>query len=193
MIVDPAGEITADSRLIEAGVRSALVTFGQMLPRGSLVLKSQKFIHSSVAARTCLQQLRCNGVEVVLSLSGRISGTFTLALDNRAAQQLVTALAGEGATTPIFNEIARSVLKEAGNVVASAFLGTLESLSGSGGLPGLPDLHIGPPCHDEGSVEVVMYALPVMLIVGTSEEFAARGGIFISRHNERVEFPSPAS
>lgn len=196
MIVDPAGEITADSRLIEAGVRSALVTFGQMLPQGSLVLKSQKFIYSSAAARTCLQQLRCNGVEVVLSLSGRISGTFTLALDNRAAQQLVTALAGEGATTPIFNEIARSVLKEAGNVVASAFLGTLESLSGSGGLPGLPDLHIGPPCHDEGRVEVensLMYALPVMLVVGTSEDLAARGGIFICRHNERVNFPFPVS
>lgn len=199
MIVDPAGEITADSRLIEAGVRSALVTFGQMLPRGSLVLKSQKFIHSSAAARTCLQQLRCNGVAVVLRLSGRISGTFTLALDNRAAQQLVTALAGEGATTPIFNEIARSVLKEAGNVVASAFLGTLESLSGSGGLPGLPGLphlHIGPPCHDADSVGAennFMYALPVMLVGGTNKGRVAKGGIFISLHNERVDCPSSAS
>lgn len=194
MIADLAGEITADSRLIEAGTRSALVTFGQMLPRGSLVLESQKFIDSSVAARTCLQQLRCDGVEVVLSLSGRISGTFTLALNNRAAQQLVTALAGEGATTPIFNEMARSALKEAGNVVASAFLGAIETMCGSGGLPGLPALHVA-PCHDEcsaGAEDNFMYALPVMLVVGTSEGRAAKGGIFINLHNESVDCPSSA-
>lgn len=194
MIAGLAGEITADSRLIEAGIRSALVTFEQMLPRGSLVLESQKFIYSSAAARACLQQLRCGGVEVALSLSGRVSGTFTLALDNRAAQQLVTALAGEGVTTPIFNEMARSTLKEAGNIVASAFLGAIETMCGSGGLPGLPALHVV-TCPDEGSAGAennFMYALPVMLVVGTGKGRAAKGGIFINLYHESIDCPSSA-
>jgi len=185
-----------DSRLIEAGVRSALETLGQLLPRGSLVLKSQHFIHSSAAAHTCLQQLRGDGVEVALSLSGRICGTFILVLDNSAAQRLVTALVGGTAATADFNEMACSALKEAGNIAASAFLSALEAQSGSGGLPGLPNLQISVSCQEEDSVGVdssVMYAMPVMLVAGKNENFAARVGIFINLHSHHADLSSSVS
>lgn len=189
-------DVSTDSRLIEAGVRSALETLGQLLSRESLVLKGQNFIHSSAAAHTCLQQLRGDGVEVALNLSGRICGTFILALDNRAAQQLVTALVGETATTPAFNEMACSALKEAGNVVASAFLSALEALGGSGGRPGLPSLNISVPRYQECSVRAdssLMYALPVTLVAGTKKRFAARVGLFISLHGQHIDVPFSTS
>jgi len=187
MIAGHASEILADTRLIEAGLRSALVTFGQMLPRESLVLNSQDFIDSSALARSCMQQLCCDGVAVTLSLSGRLSGTFALVLDTRAAQQLVSALVGAEATTLLFNDLARSALKEAGNIIASAFLGALESMCGRGGLPGLPVLDIGLPCYDKRSStdeKRLMYALPVTLVTGTNSAFTARGGVSISLHGE---------
>jgi hypothetical protein len=187
MIAGHAITLSTDSRLIEAGIRSALVSLGQMLPRGGPVLKSQDFIPSSAAARSCLQQLRCEGAEVTLSLSGRISGTFILALDKKAAQHLIAALTGEGVTTPFFNDIGRSALKEAGNIVASAFLGALESLCGRGGLPGVPDLHLGDPCHAGPGATAEshqMYALPLFIIAPAAGPDAARGGVFISLHSD---------
>lgn len=199
MIAGQTSEIFTDShsRLIEAGIRSALVSFGQLLPQGSLMLKSQDFISSSAAAHACLQQLRCDGVEIALSLSGRISGTFILALDNQAAQQLIVALTGDGAATPGFNEMARSALKEVGNIVASAFLGALESLCGCGGLPGVPDLHLGGPCHlvATGPVEKIslMYALPLFLIAPAGGEDVARGGVFINLHSDDSAWAAPGS
>lgn len=192
MIAGRANEITTDGHLIEAGVRSSLETFGRMLPSGSLLLKGQEFVHSSAAARSYQQQLRCDGVEVSLSLSGRFSGTFALILDTRAAQQLVTVLVGEAAATPVFNDVARSALKEAGNIVASAFLGALESLCGRGGLPGLPALHMNFPCHDEDKTKAIMYALPMTLAVATCEAYNARGGIFISLYDDDNPLSSPA-
>lgn len=187
MVAGHAITLSADSRLIEAGIRSALVSLGQMLPRDGLELKSQDFIPSSAAARSCLQQLRGDGVEVTLSLSGRISGTFILALDNKAARHLIAALTGDGATTPLFNDMARSALKEAGNIVASAFLGALESLCGRGGLPGVPALHLGDPC-DAGSKaaeeSLLMYALPLFVVAPSDGGRAARGGVFISLHSD---------
>jgi len=186
MAAGQTADMSTDRRLIEAGVRSALETLGQLLPRESLVLKSQQFIHSSDTARTFLRQLCGDGVAVALSLSGRICGTCTLALDSRAAQQLVSALVGATATTPVFNEMARSALKEAGNVVASAFLSALETLSDRGGLPGVPDLHIGVPCaHGDslGADTGLMFALPVTLVAGTKDGSAARFGIFINLHS----------
>lgn len=185
MIADQTSEISMDSHLIETGIRSALVSFGQMLPHGSLVLKSQDFIPSSAAARSCLQQLRCDGVEIALSLSGRISGTFILALDHQAAQQLIVLLTGDGATRSDFNEMARSALREAGNIVASAFLGALEELCGRGGLPGIPDLRLVGPCHiDDGSAEEhgIMYALPLLFVAQAGGREAARAGVFICLH-----------
>mgnify|MGYP006290102839 CR=1 FL=1 len=185
MVTAHTSETSTDSCLIEAAIRSALVSFGQMFPQGSLVLKGQDFIPSSAAARFCLQQLRYDGVEIALSLSGRIPGTFILALDNKAAQQLIAALTGGSTTAPGFNEMARSALKEAGNIVASAFLGALESLCGRGGLPGVPALHLGGSCHvDSGPAEesCLMYALPLFLVAPAGGENAARGGLFISPH-----------
>lgn len=186
MIAGKSHEISSDSRLIEAALRSALISFEKMLPQGSLVLKSQDFIPSSAAARSCLQQLRCDGVEIVLDVSGRISGTFILALDRMAAQQLITALTGDAVATPDFNEMDRSVLKEAGNIVASAFLGALESLSGLGGLPGIPALYLGGPFHgDSGPAEerCLMFALPLFFFVPTGVGNAARAGVFINLHS----------
>ncbi|MBD1399901.1 chemotaxis protein CheC [Pelovirga terrestris] len=182
MIAGQTSELFTDSRLIETGIRSALVSFGQMLPQGSLVLKSQDFIRSS-AARSCWQQLRCDGVQIALSLSGRISGTIILALDNQAAQQLVTALTGDGTIRSGFNEMARSALREAGNIVASAFLGALESLCGRGGLPGVPDLHLGGPCQIDSGRAEDMYALPLLLVAPAGGTDAARAGVFINLHN----------
>ncbi len=191
MIAGGANEITMDSYLIEAGVRSSLETFARMLPQGSLALEGQEFIHSSAAARIYQHQLRCDGVEVSLSLSGRFSGTFALNLDTRSAQQLATILVGEPATMPVFNEVARSALKEAGNIVASAFLGALESLCGRGGLPGLPALYMDFPCHDEDKSNVIVYALPMTLVAATREGCDARGGIFISLYDADNPPPSP--
>jgi len=192
MIAGRANEITTDSQLIEAGVRSSLETFARMLPQGTLVFKSQEFIHTSAAARSYQQQLRCDGIEVSLSLSGRFSGTFALTLDTRAARQLVTALVGEAAIRPVFNEVARSALKEAGNIVSSAFLGALESLCGRGGLPGLPALYMDLPRHDEDKANVIIYALPMTLVAATCEGCDARGGIFISLYEDDTCPPSPA-
>ncbi len=182
MIAGQTSEIFTDSHLIEAGIRSALVSFAELLPQDSLMLKGQDFISSSAAARSCLQQLRCDGVEITLTLSGRISGTFILALDHQAAQQLIVLLTGDGATTSDFNKIARSALRETGNIVASAFLGSLEALCGSGGLPGVPDLRLNDTCHvDNGSAEEhgIIYALPLLLVAQAGGREAARAGVFI--------------
>jgi len=182
MVAGHVSDISVDSHLIEAGIRSSLMTFAKMLPKNRMVLKSQDFIDSSGAARSCLQQLQCDGVAVTLSLTGRLSGTLDLVLDTRGAQQLVAALMGAGATTSLFDEMACSVLKEAGNIVASAFLGAIEALCGRGGLPGVPVLHIGGRCREEEESRL-LYALPLNLVAPTDGGQAARGGIFISLHS----------
>ncbi len=178
MIADRTGNLSADGRLIESGMRSSLLTLEKMLPQGMLLPGRQDFIHSS-AARLYLKQLRCEAIEIVLSLTGRFSGAFALVLDYKAAEHLVTALTGEGTTMPDLSKMARSALEESGNIVASAFLGALESMSGSGGLPGLPLLREDVP-HREEISEHGLYALSMTLIVGNDRACDARGGLFIS-------------
>lgn len=175
-------ETYSDSRLIEESLRSSLLSFRQMPGAGRLDVKAQDFIHSSMTARSCLRQLRRNGVEVVLTLSGRLSGTFVLVLSDAAARQLVTALVGETPHAASFNDMARSALKEVGNVIASAFLGALERLSGSGGMPGLPDLRLEAGNHESSGdgTGSVLYGLPMNFVGGKEESGIPDAGMFIT-------------
>lgn len=173
-----------ESRLIEESVRSSLASFRQMLGRETLDVEAQEFIHSPTLAHICLRQLRQNGVEVVVALSGRLSGTFALVLSDVAARQLIIALAGEVPRGATFNDMACSALKELGNVVASAFLGALEGLCGSGGMPGLPDLRLIDSEYEHSAMDSgsVLYGLPVKLVGGRNDSGTADGGIFIALH-----------
>ena len=171
-----------DSRLIEESVRSSLVSLQQMLGRGTLHVKAQEFIDSSAAASQCLRQLRCNGVEVVLTLSGRLSGTIALVLSDIAARQVIASLVGEAPRTAVFSEMACSALEETGNVIASAFLVALEGLCGSGGTPGLPDLRRDSSDLDNSDQGpgAVLYGLPVNLVGDQGDGTIAQAGIFIA-------------
>lgn len=171
-----------DSRLIEECVRSSLVSLRQMLGGGALAVEAQEFIHSSRRAQRCLQHLRRNGIEVVLTLSGRLCGTFSLVLSNNAARRLVTILVGEVPDADTFSDMACSALKETGNIVASAFLGAVESSSGSGGIPGLPDLRLETDGPDNGGKgqDFELYALPVSLVNGQECCNGTNAGIFIA-------------
>ncbi len=181
-------ETGTESRLIEESVRSSLASFRQMLGGGPLDVEPQEFIHTSTRAHACLRQLRRNGVEVVLTLSGGLSGTFALVLSDVAARQLVTALVGKVPRAAILNDMERSALKELGNVVASAFLGALERLCGSGGVPGLPLLRLE-DSDDENSEErtgLVLYGLPVNLVGSQKGCRIANAGIFIALNTNSV-------
>lgn len=187
MISADKATASTDGRLIEQSVRSSLVSLQQLLGGGALDVETRKFIDSTTRARHCLKQLRHNGVEVVLPLSGSLSGAFILVLGEKARRQLVSALLGEAPKTPGSSEMERSALKETGNVIASAFLVALEALCGRGGMPGLPELRLKSTdlsSHEEGPGSV-LYGLPVSLVGRRGDGTAAHAGIFIALKHEQ--------
>lgn len=177
-----AGEFDTglDCHWIEQGMLSSLTSLRQLLG-GSFRVETDALIRSAAAAHSSLANLRAGGVEVALTLSGKLSGTLFLVFTSKAAIWMVSDLVGEQTRTLPFDEMSRSALKEVGNVVASSFLGALERLSGTGGLPGLPVLResdVAP--GEEGAGDRILYGLPIYLIPKrTCSTRAANAGLFI--------------
>lgn len=172
----------SNSRLIEECLRSSLGSFRQLFGQGMLEIEANEFIQSSTMAHACLKQLRLNGVAVVLTLTGCLSGTFTLVLNEAAARQLVAALVGDVPWTNSFNDMACSALKEAGNVIASAFLVALERYCGSGGMPGLPELYLDRRASESSkeSTGSTIYGLSLRLGGRQGDSDSVNAGIFIA-------------
>ncbi|MFO7765341.1 MAG: hypothetical protein R6V33_02795 [Pelovirga sp.] len=180
-MMGPAEKIEIrNSRLIEECLRSSLGSFRQMFGEGVMDVEAHEFIQSSIMAQACLKQLHLNGVAVVLTLSGCLSGTFRLVLNEAAARQLVAALVGEVPRKGSFSDMARSALKEVANVIASAFLVALERWCGSGGMPGLPELYLDSRTSEDSNENTGSTIYGLSLNLGGRPGDRGNAGIFIA-------------
>lgn len=174
-----AGELgtSKESQMIEQGMLSSLTGLRQMLG-GSFRVEADALI-CSVAAHSSLARLRAGGIEVALTLSGQLTGTLFLVFTSKAAIWMVSDLVREQGRTLPLDEMSRSALKEAGNVVASGFLGALERLTGTGGLPGLPVLREIDVASVGGEMleDKTLYGLPISFVSQSTP--AASAGLFI--------------
>lgn len=79
---------------------------------------------------------------VYLSVQGDITGSIMFLLDVSSAKKLTNKLMGIESTTDGLDEMEGSALKEIGNIITSAYLNSLATLTGLKILPSVPDLCI---------------------------------------------------
>lgn len=93
-------------------------------------------------------------VGIFLKMTGDVTGSIMLILENNAARTLVNILMGKNDETSnyrivesditncYFDEIEMSALKELGNILAGSYISSLSTLTGLNILPTVPDIAI---------------------------------------------------
>jgi chemotaxis protein CheC len=79
---------------------------------------------------------------VLMHMLGDLTGRTLLVLPRRTATRLSQMLLHNHATTPEFSEMEQSAIKEAGNILSSAYLNALSNFMGMMLLPSPPSLAI---------------------------------------------------
>jgi hypothetical protein len=166
--------------LVEQALRRAADSLGRMLA-GAAVVDAAGFTPCFADACRALDGLRRQGLEVALPLFGGVTGSFVFVLTRPAAQQIVRTLAATELPRLDIGPLARSVLAEIGNVVASSFLSGLEQAGIPAARPGLPVLQDQPfpLVSNTEPASVTLYGLTVNLFGDRIVPAEEAAGLFV--------------
>lgn len=166
--------------LVEQALRRAADSLGRMLA-GAAEVETAVFTSCFADARRAIDGLRRQGLEVTLPLIGGVTGTFVFVLTRPAAQQIVRTLAATALSRGDIGPLARSVLAEIGNVVASSFLSGLEQAGAPAARPGLPVLQDAPfpLVSKQEPATITLYGLTVNLSGDRIAPAKEAAGLFV--------------
>ncbi len=131
------------------------------------------------------------GLAISMDVSGELQGGMLLFFTQASADWLSSQLLGHDEFLSLLSEPASSTLREVGNIIASAFLASLDNQLGLRALPSPPELSIKPLSElfaDQQQVQVVPCPIVCSRLSGEEgTESLLQGAIYLFPESRSLE------